>query len=173
MQKRNTFPVYTTPYFYVKMYPKALLEPFPQRTVGEKKKKEEEEGRVGMSVNFLVVKKNTHKSACVRRRMVNKLKTVLNMIVARGADAREGELVFNEREGGQDWIVSGEHHLLGGFFQTFWDECVYGIDWTYMFFPAIETYQAPYTALVPAMRKTLKELRDKAQRMQRRWTTTS
>ena len=69
--------------------------------------------RVNVSILQVIGKKNVHKSAVIRSRIGNKLKTALALVTTRGADAQDDEagtphIVFRAEDISFDkWLLKG------------------------------------------------------------------
>lgn len=91
-------PIADTPAFTLRAFPKAVLyfppEPFPDPPHTPARVRP---GRHNMSLMMIVGKKAVHKHTSVRRAVVNKIRTAVGLIIARGAtkgvDARGREVV--------------------------------------------------------------------------------
>ncbi|KAF9453316.1 hypothetical protein P691DRAFT_719754 [Macrolepiota fuliginosa MF-IS2] len=111
---------------------------------------------VPMSLYFSIGKARTHKHAVKRRRLRTKLKDAINLVVTRGAQAREAqsgtrELVFDEdevRERGNQWILP---------------------DWAYMCYPDPSLYLSPHPDLIQQVRISLRKIWDSGMRLEDSW----
>ncbi|KDQ32593.1 hypothetical protein PLEOSDRAFT_1031587, partial [Pleurotus ostreatus PC15] len=115
--------------------------------------------RIPMSFFIATSIKNTSKKGTIRSTIKHRLRTALNMIVARGAesgtDARgRQKLVLNEAkatEQGNKWLLH---------------------DWTYIFSPTLELYRMPYPVMVDTLSKALHSIRVRGLKLETGWQKT-
>ncbi|KAH8112318.1 hypothetical protein DFH11DRAFT_1858379 [Phellopilus nigrolimitatus] len=167
------FPYHSSPALTVRAFPKALLTkpefPHPdppfgltwRKGAGGDGESGEEFGegtRVDMSLMHSISKK-LHKSAMVRAKIKNRLKTALALLFTHNAEVENlpGEgarLVCGEqvRNRGR-WVMKDP-------------------DWTYVFIPTLEVYRMPYDKLVPLLRKALAYTSEKGRIVEEKWKNT-
>ena len=71
-------------------------------------------GRINISLAKVIGKKAVHKSACIRRKIGNRIQTAISLIVTRGADIHidkngHSTLEFKEEDVGKKWVLSGRY----------------------------------------------------------------
>lgn len=126
-----------------------------------------------MNMSLLkVVSKKVHKSAYIRKKLTNRLKLAVTLIVTRGAQAGTNEdgqpiLTFDDEKAGHHLIMGGACAvILHGGSMTF---IASHVDWTYTVTPQLETYRMPYPQLVEDMRDALKVIFEKAKKLEEYW----
>ncbi|KAF9495167.1 hypothetical protein BDN71DRAFT_1506925 [Pleurotus eryngii] len=115
--------------------------------------------RIPMSFFIATSIKNTSKKGTIRSTIKHRLRTALNMIVARGAESGTDtrgrqKLVFNEAkatEQGNKWLLH---------------------DWTYIFSPTLELYRMPYPVMVDTLSKALHSIRVRGLKLETGWEKT-
>ncbi|KAF4607798.1 hypothetical protein EYR40_000133 [Pleurotus pulmonarius] len=115
--------------------------------------------RVPMSFFIATSIKNTSKKGTIRSTIKHRLRTALNLIVARGAESGNDvrgrqKLVLNEAkatEQGDKWLLR---------------------DWTYIFSPTLELYRMPYPVMVETLSKALNSIRLKGLKLEAGWEKT-
>ncbi|KAG6909317.1 hypothetical protein DXG01_001116 [Tephrocybe rancida] len=114
---------------------------------------------IPMSVINATSKKRTSNKRHIRAKIASRLKIAINLIVTRGANVAEvngkPKLVMNDQEAvemSDKWISRG---------------------WTYIFFPTLEIYRMPYHDMIPFLRKSLREIYDQSQNLERTWVSSS
>ncbi|KAJ8522098.1 hypothetical protein ONZ45_g1322 [Pleurotus djamor] len=113
--------------------------------------------RVPMSMLVATSKKNTSKKATIRNELKRRIKTALNLVVARGATAKPDstgqlQLVLPENAPEQNNIV-----LQG---------------WSYIFRPTLEVYRMPYPTLVKHLRDALEGIWKAGIAKEKAWSVT-
>ncbi|KIM82750.1 hypothetical protein PILCRDRAFT_820047 [Piloderma croceum F 1598] len=117
--------------------------------------------KVNMSLTFVVGKKAVHKNAVVRKRIVRRIKTVISLIVTRGADVeRIGDTcaVLKETTGlilNNDANINPHQWIAPG--------------WTYSIIPTLSIYRMPYPELVSILRDGLGAIHTKIGMLEARW----
>ncbi|KAF8797564.1 hypothetical protein BYT27DRAFT_7152515 [Phlegmacium glaucopus] len=122
--------------------------------------------RIPMSYLTATSKERMGSKRYMRRRITTRIKTALNLIVARGAYVDQNEvqkgtgqlkedmlprLKFDNEEAslmGRKWIMQG---------------------WSYIFYPTTEVYNMPYPKLVILLRQGLQSLYKSAATLERQW----
>ncbi|KAJ6625118.1 hypothetical protein B0H10DRAFT_2003779 [Mycena sp. CBHHK59/15] len=104
--------------------------------------------RISMSLQLLSNRNATH----VRVQILRRFKTALNLIVTRGADAKDVkgrlQLVFDEENDPYRWILQG---------------------WTYTLRAQLDLYQLPYPELVQRLRPALRTIWFRGTWMEEQW----
>lgn len=92
-------------------------------------------------------KAKVHNHAVIRRKTVKRIREALALIVIRGARASDDgtSIVLDPENGGEDrWLVKG---------------------WSYVLFPSLEAYRAPWPSLLTTLRETLTKLKQGTERI--------
>lgn len=130
--------------------------------------------RISMSYLTVNNKKRTTGKQHIRTTINRRLKHAINLIVVRGADAKEVKgrptLVFgqhNDKTASDQWILRGTRnisvlrsHALNRLRKT---------GWSYLFFPTLHLYRMPYQELIPKLRTALEFIFNAGTKMEKRW----
>ena len=150
--------------------------------------------RIPMSYITATSKERMGQKTHMRRRVTTRIKTALNLIVARGAYVDQSEiqngagqvkgdeseikqnplpgLKFDNEEAslmGEKWIMQGTVYRYNNFYQLEMPYISTHLGWSYIFYPTTEIYNMPYPKLVTLLRQGLKFLYKTATELERRW----
>ncbi|RPD61572.1 hypothetical protein L226DRAFT_399601 [Lentinus tigrinus ALCF2SS1-7] len=161
-QFAKAFPWRACPGFAIRAIPKGLLEkppivfPDPPFTFTPVRSADAKDGRHGngrVNMSLMTIAQKSTGSRVLRVNVTNKLKTAVSLVVMRGADVEKNKdgqerIVFGEERTGDSWVLS---------------------DWTYICRPSLEFNRMPYSALVPPLRSTLRDIVLQGRRFERAW----
>jgi len=129
-------------------------------------------GSIPTTLFFMTSKARTHKHCVIRRKLRTKTKEAMNLIVTRGAKAKDPssdttELVFDDeevRQRGDKWLLPGISLVP---FQECWSDTP--VDWAYICCPEAKIFSAPYSELIQAMRRSLERIWHAGMRLEETW----
>jgi hypothetical protein len=121
----------------------------------------------------IVTIKRVHKNAVIRRRIKNRMKDVLRLLIVRGAYVVEGSDTIqfsDEKKGDEMWLKDSMSPLRICRSVAFSNLPAFLKDWSYTFIPSLEAYRAPLPLFIAEVSSALKILKARATSLDHLWS---